>query len=49
MRPGAMGYSREMRLPSTTPQPAAFECWIDVLGSGFGFVHQLRKLGSEIA
>src|SRR5687767_7850212 len=24
MRPGAIGYSRWIRLPSTTPQPAAF-------------------------
>src|SRR5438309_5873621 len=24
MRPGAIGYSRRMRLPSTTPHPAAF-------------------------
>ena len=39
MRPGVMGYSRRMRLPSTTPQPAAFKCGIDMFGSGFGFVH----------
>src|SRR5450759_4033769 len=25
MRPSVIGYSRQMRLPSTTPQPAAFK------------------------
>ncbi len=39
MRPGVIGYSRRMRLPSTTPQPAAFKRGVDVFGSGFGFVH----------
>ena len=48
MRPGVIGYSRRILLPSTTPQPAAVRAGIDVFGSGFGFVHVLAPLAKNV-
>ena len=51
MRPGAMEYSRRIRLPSTTPQPSAFRagsmCSARVSDSFIGFAFKEETLENQ--